>query len=48
MVVVEGIETSEQAEYFRHAGAGLLGQGWLFGQPVPAAQLKRLAGYGVN
>jgi sensor c-di-GMP phosphodiesterase-like protein len=40
MVVVEGIETSEQAEYFRKAGAGILGQGWLFGQPVPASELK--------
>jgi sensor c-di-GMP phosphodiesterase-like protein len=42
MVVVEGIETSEQAEYFRKAGAGILGQGWFFGKPVPAPQLKRI------
>jgi sensor c-di-GMP phosphodiesterase-like protein len=42
MVVVEGIETSEQAEYFRRAGAGILGQGWFFGRPVPALQLKRI------
>jgi sensor c-di-GMP phosphodiesterase-like protein len=41
-VVVEGIETSEQAEFFRKAGAGILGQGWLFGKPVTAAQFKKL------
>ena len=42
MVVVEGIETSEQAEYFRKAGAGLLAQGYLYGKPVSAAQMKWL------
>ena len=40
-VVVEGIETEEQARYFRQAGEGILGQGWLFGRPVPAADFKR-------
>jgi len=44
LVVVEGIETREQAEYFRAAGRGILGQGWLFGKPVPAEQLRRLVG----
>jgi sensor c-di-GMP phosphodiesterase-like protein len=48
MVVVEGIETSEQAEYFRKAGSGILGQGWLFGQPVPASQMKWMVRGGVN
>ncbi|MGA3370471.1 MAG: EAL domain-containing protein [Terracidiphilus sp.] len=48
MVVVEGIETSEQAEYFRNAGSGILAQGWLFGQPVPAAQMKWLVQGGVS
>jgi sensor c-di-GMP phosphodiesterase-like protein len=43
-VVVEGIETEEQAEYFRRAGRGILGQGWLFGRPVPAAQFRALVG----
>jgi sensor c-di-GMP phosphodiesterase-like protein len=42
MVVVEGIETEEQANYFRGTGAGILGQGWLFGKPVSAARFKKL------
>jgi sensor c-di-GMP phosphodiesterase-like protein len=42
LVVVEGIETREQAEYFRAAGRGILGQGWFFGHPVPALQLLKL------
>ena len=42
LVVVEGIETREQAEYFRRTSRGLLGQGYLFSRPVPAAQLKKL------
>ena len=41
LVVVEGIETKEQAEYFRAAGRGILGQGWLFGKPVLAAQFRK-------
>ncbi len=41
MVVVEGIETQEQADYFTSAGTGLMGQGWLFGFPMPAAELKK-------
>ena len=42
MVVVEGIETIEQAEYFRNAGAGILGQGYYFGRPMAADQIKAL------
>jgi len=41
-VVAEGIETEEQADYYRKAGGGILGQGWLFGKPVPAAQFRVL------
>lgn len=42
LVVVEGIETEEQAEYFRNVKRGILGQGWLYGRPVPAAQFRKL------
>jgi sensor c-di-GMP phosphodiesterase-like protein len=35
-VIVEGIETSEQASYFASSELPLLAQGWLFGHPVPA------------
>ena len=43
-VIVEGIETSLQADYF-HSGANkILGQGWLFGRPVePDAFFQLLA-----
>jgi sensor c-di-GMP phosphodiesterase-like protein len=37
-VIVEGIETEEQAGYFVHAKGQILAQGWLFGRPVPADQ----------
>ena len=40
MVVVEGIESEQQAEYFARAGRGIMGQGWLFGRPVSAALFK--------
>jgi sensor c-di-GMP phosphodiesterase-like protein len=39
-VVVEGIESERQVEYFSHAGRGILGQGYLFGEAVPAEQFK--------
>lgn len=41
-VVVEGIETQTQAEYFRQNTVGLRGQGWLYSKPVDAAELRRL------
>jgi sensor c-di-GMP phosphodiesterase-like protein len=41
-VVVEGIETAEQARYFLHAGKRFLAQGWLFGHPYPADEFHRL------
>ena len=39
-IVVEGIETAEQAAYFRRACPGARGQGWLFGRPVAAQEFK--------
>jgi sensor c-di-GMP phosphodiesterase-like protein len=33
-VIVEGIETRQQADYFDSGSNRVLGQGWLFGRPV--------------
>jgi sensor c-di-GMP phosphodiesterase-like protein len=41
-VIVEGIETEQQAEYFAAYDQPLLAQGWLFGYPVPPAEFLRL------
>jgi len=35
-VVVEGIETKVQADYFTASSQAIHAQGWLFGRPVPA------------
>jgi len=35
-VIVEGIETSEQAKYFTDTDRQALAQGWLFSRPIPA------------
>jgi sensor c-di-GMP phosphodiesterase-like protein len=42
LVVVEGIETEEQANYFAGQERQLLGQGWFFGRPVPAEEFLRM------
>ena len=42
-VIVEGIETEEQANYFANADGEILAQGWLFGHPVPANEFHRIA-----
>jgi sensor c-di-GMP phosphodiesterase-like protein len=42
MVIVEGIETEEQARYFAGSQRPLLGQGWLFGRPVRADELNAM------
>jgi sensor c-di-GMP phosphodiesterase-like protein len=40
-VVVEGIETEEQARYFASANQRIFAQGWLFGRPVPPETFHR-------
>ena len=35
-VIVEGIETREQADYFTAHAQHILGQGWLYGRAIPA------------
>jgi sensor c-di-GMP phosphodiesterase-like protein len=41
-VIAEGIETSQQAEYFAAQTQPILGQGWLFGRAVPSEEFHRL------
>jgi sensor c-di-GMP phosphodiesterase-like protein len=41
-VVVEGIETQAQADYFAAADQGILAQGWLFGRPISARAFLQL------
>lgn len=38
-VIIEGIETVEQAAYFAGKEMPVLGQGWLFGRPAPPANM---------
>jgi sensor c-di-GMP phosphodiesterase-like protein len=41
-VIVEGIETSQQVEYFAAQAQPILGQGWFFGRAVAAEEFLRL------
>jgi sensor c-di-GMP phosphodiesterase-like protein len=41
-VIVEGIETLVQANYFRAFRQPILAQGWLYGHPVPASVFHKL------
>jgi sensor c-di-GMP phosphodiesterase-like protein len=41
-VIVEGVETAGQATYFDAHERTILGQGWLFGKPGTAADLRAL------
>ena len=40
-MIVEGVETEEQAEYYASASGQTLAQGWLFGRSVPAGEFHR-------
>lgn len=39
-VIVEGIETTQQADYFSSTNKKVYGQGWLFGRPMSAEALR--------
>lgn len=41
-VIVEGVETEEQAEYFRATKQPMRAQGWWFGRPMPAGDFHRM------
>ena len=43
-VVVEGVETDYQADYFSPATQRIYGQGWLYGHPVTAEEFSVLLG----
>jgi sensor c-di-GMP phosphodiesterase-like protein len=43
-VVVEGIESPSQADYFPTDNMRIYGQGWLYGRPVPAGEFFGLLG----
>ncbi len=41
-VVVEGIETEEQAQYFTFRDKRMRAQGWLYGRPAPVEEFLRM------
>ncbi len=41
-VIVEGVETVQQAAYFPTNGQPIMAQGWLFGRPVPVKEFLGL------
>ena len=47
-VVVEGIESPSQADYFPTDKLRIFGQGWLYGRPVPANEFFSLIGVTVD
>jgi sensor c-di-GMP phosphodiesterase-like protein len=47
-VVVEGIESPSQADYFPTDKLRIYGQGWLYGRPMPAGEFFSLIGVTVD
>jgi len=45
-IVVEGIETEEQAQYFASTDRRIRAQGWLFGRPMPAGKFLEMLAEG--
>jgi sensor c-di-GMP phosphodiesterase-like protein len=41
-VIVEGVETVEQADYFKTAELEIFAQGWLYGKPLPAGEVAKM------
>jgi sensor c-di-GMP phosphodiesterase-like protein len=41
-IIVEGIETEEQARYFASTSRQIRAQGWLFGRPMPAGKFLEM------
>jgi sensor c-di-GMP phosphodiesterase-like protein len=41
-VIFEGIETEDQARVLEELAPGAIGQGWLFGRPVPLSELTAM------
>nr|WP_235963997.1 EAL domain-containing protein [Brucella pseudintermedia] len=41
-IVVEGIETEAQADYFRKMNTPMTAQGWFYGKPLPAGDAVAL------
>ena len=41
-VIVEGIETEQQARYFAAANQAIFAQGWLYGRPITPSAFRRL------
>jgi sensor c-di-GMP phosphodiesterase-like protein len=47
-VIVEGIETGQQADYFSPSAQPIFGQGWLYGRAVAPEEFHRLLAEDVN
>lgn len=47
-IVVEGIETEQQALYFSGNNQRMYGQGWLYGRPLPVTEFLRAMNLGLE